>query len=317
MELALIAIDGLDPREIYDLRDELSTIDHILNNSMHGKWRTPGHTIPSFTATLTGKQYEELNFHWDNDDGGFQRHRQTGYSFIWEDIDNSMALLNLPVLYPPEEIDDAMVCGMLTPDSVAKYNLALPDKVQEFLNDIDYTHEIPADDTYEEYGAEGMFEILEDMMEDRIKVLSWLINEYNSDLFYGVWTSPDRWFHECQKHDLNHRKMYWEVDDTLGHIIKHLPNNIPVVFFSDHGFAHYPNDSSAHKGHRYEGWYAVYNGPVPSYRDDSASIFDLYPTVTNYLSGSVPKDVNGRLLFHTEEQDQDVEDRLDSLGYLE
>lgn len=316
-EIALISLDGLDPRTIYDNEDRLPNIKEVNNTGMHGIWSTPGHTIPSYISTLTGRQYNVINFHWDEGRGDYQQHRQVKHEFMWNTIDKSMTLLNIPVLYPPEDIDDVMVCGFLTPDSLVRTNLAKPDSLQEKLNDRDYTHDIHADRTYNNLGGEGMLEYLYEIMWERLELAEELLEEYNSDLFYSVWTSTDRWFHQCTKHEENFMQMYKEVDSMVGQLIDILPDDIPIIFFSDHGFAHYPQDKGVHKGHMYDGWYSIYWDKMPDFRNDSASIFDLYPTVLNWLGEDVPIDLKGRTLFNREDQDKQVESRLRDLGYLE
>lgn len=317
MKLALISFDGLDPRVLYRNKSELPNFTAFMEESMHGKWQTPGHTIPSFTATLTGKQYNVTNFHWDDEGGDYQRHRQTGLDYLWDITDSSMSLLNIPVLYPPEDIDDTMICGFLTPDDVQDSNVARPLEVQEYLNSVGYIPDVPADDTYDELGGEEMFNVLSSVMSKRIEVAEWLINEYDSDLFYGVWSSTDRWFHQCHKHNESIMPMYREADEKFGDILDLIPDDVPIVAFSDHGFAHFEGDEGVHKGHAYEGWYSIKTSSVPNCRDDSASIFDLFPTILNYLDGEVPEMTKGRILFHTDEQDDQVRSRLNDLGYLE
>jgi len=316
MELALIAFDGLDPRVLYNNRDSFPAFDSVMEGGMHGKWRTPGHTIPSFIATLTGENYPEVNFHWDEGKGNFQRHRQTEMDFLWDVMDSSMSLLNIPVLYPPENIDDSMVCGFLTPESAEQDNLAKPNELQEWLNDLDYVPDVHAGRMYDELGSE-MVNGLSAIMDSREYVAEHIIEEYNSDLFYGVWTSTDRWFHQCKMHGEDHIPMYFSADDILEGMLDIIPDDVPTIIFSDHGFAHYEADEGVHKGHMYEGWYCLNNCPVPACRDDSLSIYDLYPTVVNYLEGEVQKNVKGRIIFHPDEQNESVKDRLKGLGYLE
>jgi len=316
MEIALIAFDALDPRVLYDKRDVLPNFDKLISNSMHGKWKTPGHTIPSFTATVTGRQYNGFKFHWDNVDDGYQRHRQTGFDYIWEMTDASMTLLNIPVLYPPEDINGVMVSGMLCPDDLADSNLALPSEVQEMLNDIGYIHEVRADKVFDDLGAEGMLDLLKQSMRKRTEAAYKLIDDYDNDLFYGVWTSTDRWFHRGHTHGVDFFPMYEEADKQLGDIMKKLPDDVPTVVFSDHGFAHFPEDNGVHTGHMYEGFYSIKSDKTPNCRDDSVSIFDLLPTVLNYIGGDVPDACQGRVLFHTDEQDGQVKQRLQDLGYL-
>jgi len=317
MELALIAFDALDPRVVYENLDELPHFRSLMTDSMNGSWRTPGHTIPSFTATLTGKQYNNCDFHWDEGRGSYQRHRQTELDYMWDVSDSSMTLLNIPVLYPPEDIDDAMVCGFLTPDQATEDNLARPIEVQEMLNEHDYVPDVPADRTYDEMGGEGMMNYLYSIMHNRVTVAEELIQKYDSDLFYGVWTSTDRWFHQCHKHGEDFMPLYKFADEILGDMMNILPHDVPKIVFSDHGFAHYPSDDGVHKGHMYDGFYAIDSDAVPGYRDDSVSIFDLFPTVLNYLDGDVPVQCEGRTLFHNDEQNETVKERLDDLGYLE
>lgn len=316
MEIALIGFDGLDPRVVYDKRKELPNFDSLISKSMHGEWQTPAHTIPSFTATLTGKKYLNYNFHWDEGKGDYREHRQTEFDFLWDSSDASMSLVNIPTLYPPENIDDCMVCGFLTPDSVMDSNLARPVELQEHINETDYIPDVPADDTYDELGKEGMLNVLQDMMMERVKLSAHVINEYDSDLFYGVWTATDRWFHQCHRHGHEPYDLYKLADDVLGEMLNIIPSDIPLIVFSDHGFAHFQGDGGVHKGHMHKGWYCLRHEETPQYRNDSMSIYDLYPTVYNYLEGETPEEVRGRLMFHTEDQDEDVKNRLQDLGYM-
>lgn len=317
MELALLAFDGLDPRVVMNKDYDLPNLRSVMENNVHGEWTTPGHTIPSFTATLTGKQYNVTNFHWDKGKGDYQKHRQTGFDYLWDILDSSMTIINSPVLYPPEDIEHAMICGFLTPDSLHDTNLARPIEVQEMLNMRDYIPDVPADDTHDELGRDGMLDLLSEMMKERADISQDLIRKYNSDLFYGVWTAPDRWFHQCHKHGHDYMPLYHATDTIVGEMISFLPDDIPVILFSDHGFAHYSHDEGVHKGHMYRGWYCIRDSSSDGYRDDSASIFDLFPTVVNYLGGDIPDEVDGRVLLHTDEQDEQVESRLRDLGYLE
>lgn len=317
MEIALISFDGLDPRVLYRNQNKLPNFSEFMSDSVHGVWNTPGHTIPSFVGTLTGRQYNVVNFHWDEGRGEYQRHRQTEYDFLWDVCDRSMSLLNIPVLYPPEPIDDAMVCGFLTPDGVHDSNLARPSEVQDYLNSVNYVPDVHAGRTYEELGGDGMFQELCTIMDDRVDVAEWLIDRYDSDLFYGVWSSTDRWFHQCTMHGEDHMRMYEKADETFGEILELLPEDVPVIAFSDHGFAHYGGDEGVHKGHMYDGWYSINHESVGSYRDDSANILDLFPTVVNYLGCGVPDGLKGRTLLHRTDQNKQVEQRLRGLGYME
>jgi len=316
MKLALVSFDGLDPRIIYDNLGSLPNFKGLIEKSMHGKWKTPGHTIPSFTATLTGRQYNVTNFHWDEGEGGYQRHRQTEMDYLWDLTDSSMTLLNIPVLYPPEDINGVMVSGMLCPDGIADKNLATPKEVQTLLNYIGYIHEVRADKVFNDLGADGMFDLLVECMEVRTKAARDLIDQYDNDLFYGVWTSTDRWFHRQHTHGVDYFPIYEKADEQLGKMLEYIPDNVPLIVFSDHGFAHFPTDNGVHTGHMYEGFYCIRSSDVPSYRDDSLSILDLFPTVLNYLDGDVPSGYQGRILFNNQEQDETVKNRLDDLGYL-
>lgn len=317
MELALISFDGLDPRVIYNNREELENFDEFMKDSMHGSWSTPGHTIPSFTATLTGRQHNNCNFHWDDGRGDYQRHRQTGFDYLWDVCDSSMTLLNIPVLYPPEDIDDVMVCGFLTPDGLTDTNLAKPQEVQKMLNEYGYIHDVDAGATYEKLGGEGMLDLMKTMMDTKARAAEQLIEDYDSDLFYGVFTATDRWFHQCAMYGEDHMPLYRKTDQIFGRMLEAVPDDIPVIAFSDHGFAHFPSDEGVHKGHMYKGWYSIRKESLPNGRDNSVSIFDLYPTVVNYLEGELDEITKGKVLFNTESQDGGIEERLKNLGYME
>lgn len=324
MKIALVSFDGIDPRVIYNNRDDLENFDRLLDETMHGKWKTPGHTIPSYTVTLTGETFNLNYFYWDVDEGGFARHRQFNVDYLWDITDSSMTLLNIPTLYPPEEIDDCMVCGMVAPDNIADTNLALPQEAQWMLNDIDYIHEVRADKVFNKLGPENMFDLLCNAMDIRVEAAENLIEMYDSELFYGVWTSTDRWFHRHHTDRVDYYRMYKKADEVLGEILEIIPDDIPLVVFSDHGFGHFPEDIAEKQeyvvnhntGHMIDGWYSIRHEAIPNFRDDTASIEDLFPTVLNYLGEEIPEFTPGRILFHREDQDDEVKSRLEDLGYL-
>lgn len=317
MKLALISFDGIDPRVIYDNEIKLPHFHNFMDDAMHGIIQTSGHTIPSYIQTLTGLPYHETNFYWDVETGGFNRHRQTGYEFIWDFCEASMTLLNIPVIYPPEDINGVIISGMLAPDDVADTNLTTDDEVQQKLNEINYIHEVRADEVFDELGAEGMLNLLYETMDKRVEAAEWLINNRDNDLFYGVWTSTDRWFHRHHTHGVDYFKMYQKANDVLNQLLNIIPDDVPIWLFSDHGFAHLPQDDPVHTGHMYEGWYAVQHPSLPAHRNDSMNIFDIFATTVNYLECNKPAGTKGRIQFHREDQNQEVQDKLKDLGYME
>lgn len=153
---------------------------------------------------------------------------------LWEMVSPSI-VANVPMTYPASEIDGTMVSGMIAPEKndqftyPPEFKTELEEEIPEYQISIpwgDYT------DNKQEFLAE-----FDRLVGARRKLMRLLMNRSTDwELFFFVYTGPDRLQHLCWGEDviLEH---YRELDDILGETMKYVSEvggNLYIV--SDHGF---------------------------------------------------------------------------------
>ncbi|WP_254862664.1 alkaline phosphatase family protein [Halovivax gelatinilyticus] len=153
---------------------------------------------------------------------------------IWRQLSPSI-VGNVPMTYPPNEIDGAVVSGMMTP-STEKTFTHPPDLGAEIADHIpDY--QISLD--YPSYADDlDAFEAAVDEILDARRALMELLLERVPDwrLCFFVFTAPDRFQHLVWDED-RLRSHYKILDELLGEILDRTDAaNADLYVVSDHGF---------------------------------------------------------------------------------
>ena len=152
---------------------------------------------------------------------------------LW-DILSPSVVANVPMTYPAREIDGKMVTGMMTPSIDEGFTYP-----PELANEI--TSEIPEYEiglSWQEYHdrEEEFLEDFSDLLAARRKLMRHLMEVEEWELFFFVYTEPDRLQHLIWDEDviLEH---YKELDDILGEVMTFVSENDANLFVvSDHGF---------------------------------------------------------------------------------
>lgn len=166
---------------------------------------------------------------------------------ILENQDNKVCVINLPPLYPPTKINGILVCGSLTPgeDHDFTYPQEFKDELLKLIPDykceIDYAH----------LSLEKLAARIMQSIENREKLLLYLLENKAWDLFFAVFTETDLAQHKFwagidRRHAEHPRfkenfgtfifQVYERLDETLGKIMKTIPQDAIVFVISDHGF---------------------------------------------------------------------------------
>ncbi|WP_049889553.1 alkaline phosphatase family protein [Natronolimnohabitans innermongolicus] len=154
---------------------------------------------------------------------------------LWEQVPPAH-VGNVPMTYPPQEIDGTMVTGMMTPSKEKEYTHPpeLKDEIESQIPNYDISLDYPkyADRLDEFEGA------VDDMLEKRREVMRLQMAEAGDDwgLFFFVFTAPDRFQHLIWDMDrlLNH---YKKLDDILGEVMEYTDEHDADLYtVSDHGF---------------------------------------------------------------------------------
>ncbi len=146
--------------------------------------------------------------------------------------------LNVPMTYPPFEVNGILVSGFLCPD-ISK--VAYPKHISEYLKARDYCIDVDANLVKESkhkfmkslhLALENRFVIAMDFIEDRPWDFFQLHIMETDRLFHFFFYSDDEKDEFAQDFDLFFRTL----DDYIDKILKMLPIGCKVIILSDHGF---------------------------------------------------------------------------------
>ena len=152
---------------------------------------------------------------------------------LW-DLLSPAVVGNVPMTYPPADVDGTMVTGMMTP-SVEESFTHPPAFREELLERIeDYSVELP----WNEYdgGERRLREDLGSLVRTRRELMRLLMEREDWRLFFFVYTEPDRLQHRVWDDEelLDH---YRYLDDVLGEVLTYCEERDSNLFVvSDHGF---------------------------------------------------------------------------------
>ena len=156
---------------------------------------------------------------------------------IWDLTEDVRHLVwNVPMTFPPESVDGAMVAGYGAPPGAV---IAEPKSLQDEL-----AARWPLPDLLDRapHGSLEMFlEDLERGLSVQAEALPWAIRETGADAVYAVWPHIDRaqhffWRFRASNHPLSDAvdRVYEAMDRATGSVIDSFPES-DVVVVSDHG----------------------------------------------------------------------------------
>ncbi len=167
---------------------------------------------------------------------------------LWEQL-SPAAVGNVPMTYPPEEIDGALVAGMMTPSTDEAYTHPpeLRDRIAERIPGYEIGLDYPAyADRIEEFpGA------VSGILEKRREVMTLLLEAVPDwRLAFFVYTAPDRFQHLVWD-EAKIRDHYRALDEIVGEIVEYTDErNADLYVVSDHGFG--PIDRLVYVNHLLE-----------------------------------------------------------------
>ncbi|MEF8874940.1 MAG: alkaline phosphatase family protein, partial [Candidatus Thermoplasmatota archaeon] len=157
--------------------------------------------------------------------------------FWAENKDKRYMILNVPAMYPAEEINGVYVSGFVSPD----FEKAIyPDSALEYLKDIDYKVDVDSEKAHKSYRL--FLHNLFDTLEKRKKAAEHFWEE-KWDVFTLVFTGSDRLEHFLinayydEDHEYHDRfiEYFRQVDEIIGDITEKMDQNDRLIMMSDHG----------------------------------------------------------------------------------
>lgn len=251
--------------------DRLPNLKHIAKNGVYGPLKSviPFITAPAWRSFATGTNPGKHGIY------GFSERRQDSYRFnlsikydparkkdslpfIWEILNESglkIGLVNVPMTYPPADIDGFIISGMLTPNESSKFTHpeSLKKELYEEIGDyrIDVTklsYDINKRSRSPE--IENLLEDLYYITQKRKEAILYLMKNHDWALFIAVFTGTDRIQHrfwdivsydnlssdEKERYQDAIIKYFQYMDEIIGGIVKILDSNDTLIILSDHGF---------------------------------------------------------------------------------
>jgi predicted AlkP superfamily phosphohydrolase/phosphomutase len=265
-KLLIIGLDGatFDSLGPWLETGELPTLARLVGDGVHGPLRsmiTPV-TAPAWTSFMTGKnpgKHGLFNF-IEPQPGSYAirytnaRSRQA--STIWDILGKAglrVGVINVPMTYPPDEVDGYMIAGMDAPENSrditypAELFAELEKRFGRVGFQIRHLGSIKSDEL-----REGLLRDLASIDEHYHKMTSYLLETRPVDVVMLVFMSTDtaqHFFHQYldkrhPHHDPEGARrfggaifdVYRRLDRILGDLVGRLPRDAAVALVSDHGF---------------------------------------------------------------------------------
>ena len=262
--ILIIGIDGATPTLIIPWAHDgnLPNIAHLMKTGSYGDLLStiPPITPPAWTSFMTGvnpgkhgifdfveRVPGSYNFRYINA-------RVRKVPSIWQCLSHlglRVGVFNVPMTYPPEEVNGFMISGLDAPDekrAVYPANLheELVKEVGGFQLDIRHLGHMKTDDQRELFLNE-----VQEVEEQRVRVLVYLQKKYACDVLMIVFNATDQVQHHFwhymdpshPKHDPIGAKrfgdailkIYSKIDELIGRLLEEIPSRDAVILMSDHG----------------------------------------------------------------------------------
>lgn len=161
-------------------------------------------------------------------------------------------VVNVPITYPPEEVNGVLISGLMTPSERSRFTH--PPHIYEELRRAVGGYTINVDietGQLKDAGEEALLNAVEDMVHLRTKAVTYLAQQYGWDFLCVVYGAADRVSHkfwrymddDCPTARAEGKagvipRVYRMLDEAVGELLDALagPNTL-VLILSDHGFS--------------------------------------------------------------------------------
>jgi len=220
----------------------------------------PAHSAPSWSSFITGKNPGKHGIF------DFSEHRKNSYEVrfvnarlrkgmsIWSILSHyhkKVGIINVPMTYPPEEVNGFMISGMDSPG--LKSNFMYPADLYDEIKSIVGEYIIEAG--LWAYIKKGKIELAiqkqKEAIEKKFTIMKYLMGKYPWQFFMCAFTATDRaqhvfWKYMDSKHPLYRKDdakkygddiltIYQKMDEIIGHILNKLDDHTTFIVMSDHG----------------------------------------------------------------------------------
>jgi len=261
MRTVIFGVDGLTFRILHPMmeRGELPNFQRLQQEGCEAilESKYPPLTPPAWTSLSTGLKparhgvYDFWTYDEQQERGGARKaHVQTrrkGGKAIWNilsEYGKQVLVINVPMTYPPETVNGIMISGYMTPSSDTDFTYPSAFKEELYREVPGYEIDLDFNKIFrgklDERASRRLIDATLRMTEQRIKLITYLLNNKPWDFCYVGFVGPDRLQHPLWKEIISldtHATEYFRLlDSALGLILEQLGPDDCLFVVSDHGF---------------------------------------------------------------------------------
>jgi len=232
---------------------KLPTFKKLMDNGVYGTLKStiPPWTVPAWNCMLTGKNPGRLgvfSFITQREPGSYEfrpyffinKPKKNTIVDILSKYGKTVCSINIPTTHYAYEINGCMVAGWLYHPSKP---LTYPKELKSELDDITNGYEIDVEKSRFIHGEGTHIENTEKFLRDlyritekRAKATEYLLDKYNWDFFFVVFTGTDRIQHELWENKKEIKRYYQYIDKIIAKLLNKIGNDVILILVSDHGF---------------------------------------------------------------------------------
>jgi predicted AlkP superfamily phosphohydrolase/phosphomutase len=258
-----VGLDGatLDLIRPWAAEGKLPNLARIMDEGSYGTLEStiPPVTGPAWVSFMTGKNPGKhgVGDFLQRSTGQYQRALADSRSVRCEPFwvtagrqGKKVGIVNVPVTYPPYEVNGFLISGLLTPRSTDEY--AYPSGLVEELRGAVGGYRVNLDHFYSEGAGDRFLADLRELVDIRKRAAQYLMKRYEWDFFMVHFIATDWVQHflwHCldpthPRHNEREAKLYGDaileiyqcVDRALGELVAGLDRDTVLLVMSDHGF---------------------------------------------------------------------------------
>jgi len=259
-KLFIIGLDAATLDIIDPLMKEglLPNLESLSKNGVHGTLESTLHPLspPAWTSFITGKNPGKHGIY------DFVVHKPNSYELeytfggmrkgdsIWKllsDAGKKVIVLNVPMTYPPEEVNGVLISGFDSPGTDSEF--AYPSSVLDEITRNVGPYQLR--DYPQGHTPASFLEQLDGLLDFRRRLTHYMLDNHPWDFFmmvfgetdlvqHGYWQYTDPAFTSVLDDDRKRfgnviRDMYIKMDAVLGEFLEKLSDDTTVIVMSDHG----------------------------------------------------------------------------------
>jgi predicted AlkP superfamily phosphohydrolase/phosphomutase len=258
-----VGLDGatLDLIRPWAAEGKLPNLARIMDEGSHGTLEStiPPVTGPAWVSFMTGKNpgkhgvgdfLQRIPGEYDRAPVNSTSIRAEPFWVSASRLGKKVGILNVPVTYPPYEVNGFLVSGLLTPRNTDAFTY--PPELAAALQEATGGYRVNLDHFYSEGSGDKFLADLRNLIDARTSAARYLMDRHEWDFFMVHYIATD-WVQHFLWHCLDsthprHNKkealaygsaildVYRQIDDALGKLVESLDQDTVALVMSDHGF---------------------------------------------------------------------------------